>query len=246
MMDVILFPYRIYVLLVFVLSTLIVFSLILFVKLFSEKNQSLMVYKISNKWAKACMALFFIRVEIKNKEIITNEKAAIFIGNHRSYIDSAAVFYAIPKNFKPLGKSEFGKIPIFGWVYKSVAIMVDRSSPYRRARSLKLLKRQLLRGISVNLFPEGTFNMGNEPLLPFFDGAFKMALETETVIQPYIITGTQQVLHCTSWFRLKPGKICVKYLPPISPIDFLPNNAKALKEKAFSQIQKALIEEGNW
>ncbi len=246
MKDLILFPYRIYVLLIFVFSTLLVFLLILLVKLFPEKNQSLMVYKITNKWAKACMALFFIRVEIKNNENDTNEKAAIFIGNHRSYIDSAVVFYAIPKNFKPLGKSEFGKIPIFGWVYKSVAIMVDRSSPYRRARSLKLLKRQLLRGVSVNLFPEGTFNMGDEPLLPFFDGAFKMALETETIIQPYIMTGTQQVLHRKSWFRLTPGKICVKYLSPISPLEFLPNNVKSLKGKAFGDMQKALLEEGNW
>jgi 1-acyl-sn-glycerol-3-phosphate acyltransferase len=246
MKDVILFPYRIYVLFIFIFSTLLVFFLILLVKLFSEKTQSLLVYKITNKWAKVCMTLFFIRVEIKNKENITNENAAIFIGNHRSYIDSAVLFYAIPKNFKPLGKSEFGKIPIFGWIYKSVAIIVDRSRPYKRARSLKLLKRQLLRGVSVNLFPEGTFNMTNEPLLPFFDGAFKMALETETIIQPYLIIGTQQVLHCTSWFRLIPGTIYVKYLPPISPIEFLPNDVKAFKEKVFDEMQKALIEEGNW
>ena len=246
MKDIILFPYRIYVLFIFVFSTLLVFFLILLVKLFPEKNQSLLIYKITNKWTKVCMTLFFIRVEIKNQENITNENAAIFIGNHRSYIDSAVVFYAIPKNFKPLGKSEYGKIPIFGWVYKSVAILVDRSNPYRRARSLKLLKRQLFRGVSVNLFPEGTFNMGDEPLLPFFDGAFKMAIETNTSIQPYIMTGTQQVLHRKSWFQLSPGKIYVKYLPPISPIEFLPNNVKALKEKAFIEMKKALMEEGNW
>ena len=192
------------------------------------------------------MALFFIRIKITGNKNLISKNATIFIANHRSYIDAAVTFYAVPKLFKPLGKVEFGRVPIFGLVYKSVAILVDRSNPYKRARSLKLLKRQVLQGVSVHLYPEGTFNMSDEPLLPFFDGAFKMAIDLQVDIQPYIITGTQQVLHRKHFVRLYPGTIHVEYLPTILFDEIKNMRLNELKEMVFEEMKTALIEKGNW
>ncbi len=246
MKEILWIPYRIYVLAFFFITLIIVFLMMLMMQIFGDELKSKLVNNICKAWAKISLRAFFIRVKISGQENIDSKSSAIFVSNHRSYIDSAILFYAIPKMFKPLGKAELGRIPIFGLIYKSVAIMVDRSSPFRRARSLKLLKRQLLRGVSVNLFPEGTFNMTDEPLIPFFNGAFKMAIETQTIIQPYIITGTQQVLHWKHAFQLYPGVIKVKYLPNISPKNFSLKDIEILKQQVFEQMQTALIAEGNW
>ena len=187
-----------------------------------------------------------IRIRVDGKENITDEPSAIFIANHRSYMDAALIFLAVPKYFKPLGKAEMGKIPLFGPIYKSLAISVDRSSPYNRARSVKLLKRQLLRGTSIVIFPEGTFNMGNEPLIDFYDGAFRIAIETQTVLQPFIITGTQQILSRFSALKIRPGFIDVKYLPPIKVKGLKWGDLEKLKTQAYQNIHDALVKEGNW
>jgi 1-acyl-sn-glycerol-3-phosphate acyltransferase len=187
-----------------------------------------------------------IRVRVKGKENIIDDESEIFIANHRSYMDAALIFIAIPKYFKPLGKAEMGKIPLFGPIYRSLAISVDRSSPFNRARSVKLLKRQIVRGTSVVIFPEGTFNMGDEPLANFYDGAFRIAIETQTNIQPFIITGTQQVLSRFSALKIRPGFINVNYLPTIKVLGLKWKDTEMLKQQAYQIINDALLKEGNW
>jgi 1-acyl-sn-glycerol-3-phosphate acyltransferase len=239
-------PYRIYILCIFFITLLIAFSLIMACQLLPESIKSQTIFKINCAWTKFVFICFFIKLQVSGKENVNQNESVIFIANHRSYLDAALIFLAIPKYFKPLGKAEMGKIPIFGPIYKSVAISVDRSSPFNRARSVKLLKRQILRGTSIVMFPEGTFNMGNEPLIDFYDGAFRIAIETQTDIQPFIITGTQQVLDRFSAIAITPGFIKVKYLPIISVKGLKWTDTEMLKKKAYQQIKEALLAEGNW
>jgi 1-acyl-sn-glycerol-3-phosphate acyltransferase len=215
-------------------------------QLLPESKKSLVVFKINKIWTKIIFVTYFIRLRVIGKENVDDKNSLIFIANHRSYIDAALIFLAIPKYFKPLGKAEMGNVPIFGPIYKSVAISVDRSSPFNRARSVKLLKRQILRGTSIVMFPEGTFNMSDEPLIDFYDGAFRIAIETQTDIQPFIITGTQQILDRFSAISIKPGFIDVKFLPTIKVKGLKWTDTDMLKQKAYQQIKEALELKGNW
>jgi 1-acyl-sn-glycerol-3-phosphate acyltransferase len=215
-------------------------------QLLPESVKSQTIFKINCAWTKFVFICFFIRLRVKGREHVDKEKSVIFIANHRSYLDAALIFLAIPKYFKPLGKAEMGKIPLFGPIYKSVAISVDRSSPFNRARSVKLLKRQILRGTSIVIFPEGTFNMGTDPLIDFYDGAFRIAIETQTDIQPFVITGTQQVLDRFSAISITPGFIDVQFLPVIKVAGLKWTDAEMLKQKAYQQVKDELIRIGNW
>ncbi|MFM2225272.1 MAG: hypothetical protein RJA07_1474 [Bacteroidota bacterium] len=246
MKKIIWLPYRIYILIIFFVTLLIAFSLIMACQLLPESVKSQTIFKINCAWTKFVFICFFIRLRVKGREHVDKEKSVIFIANHRSYLDAALIFLAIPKYFKPLGKAEMGKIPLFGPIYKSVAISVDRSSPFNRARSVKLLKRQILRGTSIVIFPEGTFNMGTEPLIDFYDGAFRIAIETQTDIQPFVITGTQQVLDRFSAIAITPGFIDVQFLPVIKVAGLKWTDAEMLKQKAYQQIKDELVKIGNW
>ncbi len=246
MKEIVWLPYRIYVVSFFICSLLIAFLLIMICQLLPEPRCSKVIFKINRGWTKLFFIVCFIRIRVKGKENIIEDESEIFIANHRSYMDAALIFIAIPKYFKPLGKAEMGKIPLFGPIYRSLAISVDRSSPYNRARSVKLLKRQIVRGTSVVIFPEGTFNMSDAPLADFYDGAFRIAIETQTNIQPFIITGTQQILDRFSALKIKPGFIDVNYLPVIKAQGLRWKDTEALKQQCYSIMEKALLQEGNW
>lgn len=246
MKKIIWLPYRIYTLSIFFITLLIAFSLIMACQLLPENKKSFVIFKINKIWTKFIFITYFIRLRVSGKENVDPKNSLIFIANHRSYMDAALIFLAIPKYFKPLGKAEMGKVPIFGPIYKSVAISVDRSSPFNRARSVKLLKRQILRGTSIVMFPEGTFNMGDEPLIDFYDGAFRIAIETQTDIQPFIITGTQQVLDRFSAISIVPGFIDVKFLPTVKVKGLKWTDTEMLKQQCYQLIKKELELKGNW
>ena len=131
----------------------------------------------------------------------------IFVANHISYMDVPVMIKVMDKqNFRILGKSEMAKVPIFGFIYKKAVVMVDRKSPKDRAESIRILMSVIRKNISVFIFPEGTFNETGQPLKHFFDGAFRVAIETGTPIKPIIFLDAYDRLNYKSIFSLTPGR----------------------------------------
>ena len=59
----------------------------------------------------------------------------------------------------------------------------------------------------IGIFPEGTFNRSNDPVLPFKIGAVKMAHDADSKIVPFVIKGKYKV------FR---KGLTIEFLKPIS------------------------------
>jgi len=95
----------------------------------------------------------------------------------------------IPGEKRPLAKKELLKIPVFGWIASSAAVIVDRSSGESRKKSMDRLKNILSNGTSILLFAEGTQNRSKEPLQPFKDGAFRIAIDAQEPILPMVVVG---------------------------------------------------------
>jgi 1-acyl-sn-glycerol-3-phosphate acyltransferase len=146
-----------------------------------------------------------------------------------------------PQPIRILGKYESSKIPIFGWIYRAAVILVDRRNPETRAQSFRQLKTALNRGVSIFLFPEGTFNMREDkPLKDFFDGAFRLAIETETPIKPMILPDTIDRLHFSSLFSLTPGRSRVIFLEEVPVKGLAPADIPFLREKVYNLMDQAL------
>ena len=75
--------------------------------------------------------------------------------NHTSMLDIMGMLALSPHPFVFVGKKELSKIPLFGFFYKRVVIMVDRSNHKSRKRVFKLAKKRLNDGVSMAIFPEG-------------------------------------------------------------------------------------------
>ncbi len=145
------------------------------------------------------------------------------------------------QHIRVLGKAEMTKIPIFGFIYKNAVVTVDRSDAAHRAKSVITLKSVIRKNISVVIAPEGTFNMTHAPLKEFYDGAFKIAIETQTPIKPVIFLDAYDRLHYKSIFSLTPGRSRAVYLEEIKVEGLQKADAVALKQKVYNVMEAALI-----
>lgn len=193
-------------------------------------------------WASAfTFPMLSFTYSVKGKQNLQKGKAYIYIGNHNSFLDSPACIYAVPGAVKPLGKIEITKVPIFGYLYRYMVVIVDRKSASSRKTSLLRLKQMLQSGISVLVFPEGTQNRSAQPLQPFYDGAFKLAMDTGYDIAPFLIRNTRKLWSADDGMRFKPGNIEVEFLPTIPASTFQNLTIAELKAQTYELMQQALL-----
>lgn len=231
--------YCIYTILLLIIIVIIISVFVLFALVLGRIKAGNLIFRVCNFFCR----LGFILTAIRYKEIYVSphnvNRQYIFVANHSSYLDIPTAVCSIHQPVRILGKQEMVNIPIFGIVYKATVITVDRSSVANRAKSLRALTAAIKHGISVFIFPEGTFNETRDPLKEFYDGAFRIALETGTPIKPLLFIDCINRLHWKSIFSLTPGKNRVVYLDEISLDNFKgPHQMHALKE----EVQRVMAE----
>jgi lyso-ornithine lipid O-acyltransferase len=109
----------------------------------------------------------------------------LFIGNHRSYIDP--VVAAVSVAFMPVAKAEVAKWPLIGWAARITGVLyVKRENKQSRADTRTAIRRALLEGSPILIYPEGTTSAGNLTL-PFRVSAFQVAAELRIPVVPIAI-----------------------------------------------------------
>ncbi len=226
----------------FLILMLISFPLVMLSLTMGKVKGGNIIYQICRTWGVIWYFLIGIRYISVLESEFQRKKQYIFVANHISYMDIPQVLM-IAKPDHPLrilGKYEMVKVPIFGWIYRAAVILVDRRNAETRAKSVRALKAAIKNGISIFIFPEGTFNESDAPLKSFFDGAFRIAIETGTPIKPVLLVDTLERLHYRSVFALSPGKNRVVYLEEV-PVEGLEMKDIAnLKQKVFDLMEQGL------
>ena len=232
------FIYSIYAFIVFIVVMLLLFPFFLIASFFGEIKGGNMMYIICRLWADIVLFLW----GIYHKNIFEAPKAidkpVVFVFNHISFIDIPIMMKVFRKQpIRILAKAEMAKVPIFGYIYRNATVMVDRASNEARAKSVIQLKKVLANNISIVISPEGTFNMTNKPLKEFYNGAFKIAVEMQTAIQPVLFLDAFDRLSYKSIFSMTPGKSRAVFLSAIEP----ENDALKLKQKVFDEMESGLL-----
>jgi 1-acyl-sn-glycerol-3-phosphate acyltransferase len=191
-------------------------------------------------WSWIFSMLTFIRYDFYGRENFRKGQSYIYISNHTSFLDIPGLWMIIPGEKRPLAKKELLKIPVFGWILRSAAVIVDRSSGESRKKSLDKLRRALGEGVSILIFAEGTQNRTKETLQPFKDGGFRIAIDTQEPILPIVVVGAGPLMP-PGTIRMKPGRIKIIVAPEIPTEGLDTKDLPALKEKTF-EVMKDLIE----
>ncbi|TDH29359.1 1-acyl-sn-glycerol-3-phosphate acyltransferase [Segetibacter sp. 3557_3] len=232
--------YCVYALITFAAIMLLALPFVVIASFLGAIKGGNFIYKICKVWG----ILWYALVGVWHKNIYEKphnfNDHFIFVANHTSYMDIPAVIMCMYQPVRVLGKYEMVKFPIFGYIYKCAVITVDRSSSERRAQSVRQLKAALRKNISIFIFPEGTFNETGAPLKNFYDGAFRIAIETQTPIKPLLFIDAIDRLHYRSIFELTPGPNRVVYLEEVPIENRTMHDLPELKKKVYDIMEAGL------
>jgi len=161
-------------------------------------------------WLSACGA----KVKVTGLENLDAETSYVFASNHRSYLDTAALFRYAGKRMGLVAKKELLKAPVLGQGMSFVNIIaIDRTNAERALASMQKARDVMDNGYSFGVFVEGTRAMPGE-LLPFKKGAFHLALQTGAPIVPVAIKNTDWMMGKRTGVAYS-GEIEMVLLPPI-------------------------------
>jgi len=161
-------------------------------------------------WLKACGA----KIRVTGEENLEPGRSYVFASNHRSYLDTAALFRYAGRRIGLVAKKELLKAPVLGQGMSFVNIIaIDRSNAERARQSMETAREVISDGYSFGVFVEGTRAMPGE-LLPFKKGAFHLALQTGVPVVPVAIKNTDWMMGKRTGV-LYPGTIEMVILPPI-------------------------------
>lgn len=230
--------YTAFVLLSFLTSLLVSFPFMFVIGLWDKPGARKAIWNIIHYWAIGWLA--FIGMPLRRIGKKPDKERYVYVANHISYMDTVVIYAGIPHYFRTLAKKEMANIPIFGYIYKQMTILVDRSSEQSRARSMRLMWRVLRKECNIAIFPEGTFNETDQPLKDFYSGAFRLAINTQKDIVPVLFPDTVSRWHYSAWWKLSPGRNRVVYLPPISVQGLTMDDLEMLKKKVYKVMEKEL------
>lgn len=236
------FIFSIYAFTVFLLVMFLIFPFIIIASFFGRVTGGNIIYILCRFWADTCLLCWGIRHKNIYESPHDPSHPCIFVFNHISYMDIPILMAAFRhQHIRVLGKAEMTKVPIFGFIYKNAVVTVDRGDAAHRAKSVLTLKSIIRKNISVVIAPEGTFNMGHQPLEEFYDGAFKIAIETQTPVKPVIFLDAYDRLHYKSIFSLTPGRSRAVYLEEVKVEGLKGSDTAALKQKVYNIMEAALV-----
>jgi len=202
-------------------------------------NRRAWLYPVANWGAGMWLQLCGARVTVKGAENLEENKSYVFVSNHRSYLDTAALFRYTGKRIGLVAKKELLKAPILGQGMSFVnVIAIDRSNAERARQSMEKAREVMENGYSFGVFAEGTRAMPGE-LLPFKKGAFHLAMQTEAPIIPVAFKNTDWMMGKKTGVAF-PGTIEIVLLPPIETTDFTDENLMDLLRKTREAIAEEL------
>lgn len=225
-------------LLSFIITFIIVLPIALISYLLPEPKGTAYLISVSRIWMRIWFFMIGCPVKVKGTENFKKGKSYVVTCNHNSLLDIPLSSPFIPGANKTIAKVSFARIPLFGLYYAKGSVLVDRKSEKSRKESFDKMKQVLSMGMHMCIYPEGTRNRTAEPLKPFYNGAFKLAVETHTDIIPTVITGTKDAVPLNKTFFFLPKKLQIQFLPAVVAKG---KTATVLKEEVFEIMKNEIL-----
>jgi len=228
----------------FVLNFLITLLLLypVFLVLLANENWFGSAFRLMRVWAKWLCYGAGIFPSVKYEiELNAIQRPCVFVSNHCSYLDIVLCYVSIPHYFASVGKQELNKAPLFRIFFRRMNILVKRTSNVDSHRAYKLTGEKIDKGQSVFIFPEATIS-SNGTLIPFKNGAFKLAIDKQIPVVPIVFPDNWKLLQNGGFLTAhgKPGRARAIILNPVETKGMTNADLITLREKVKSMIQETL------
>lgn len=158
----------------------------------------------------------------------------VVVSNHESFVDILLISH-LPWEMKWLSKVEILRIPVLGWdMWLAGDVPVERGTRKSALKAMRRCQEVLSQKVSVMMFPEGT-RSETEDLLPFKEGAFRLAIDSGVAILPVVVRGTREALQKHGW-RFGPSHAEVRVLPPVETAGLTTKDVSALSDRIRNLI----------
>lgn len=177
-----------------------------------------LVYPWARFGARAWLRLSGVGVKVRGLELLDPKQPYVFVANHRSYLDTAALFVFTGRRIGVLAKKELLKVPVLGVGMGFVNVMaIDRTNRESAIRTTEAAARRIQSGVSFGVFVEGTRAKPGE-LVPFKKGAFYMARQAGVPVVPVAIKYSD-VLMGKGTGEAKSGTLEMVFMPPVETVE---------------------------
>ena len=161
----------------------------------------------------------------------------VVVSNHESFVDILLISH-LPWEMKWLTKAELFRVPVLGWMQRLAGdIPIKRGFGPSAVEAIARCREALANRVSVMIFPEGT-RSATADLLPFKDGAFRLAIDAGVPILPLAVHGTGSALRKHDW-RFGRSTAVVRVLEPVETTGLTPADVPTLKERVRGAIAAA-------
>jgi 1-acyl-sn-glycerol-3-phosphate acyltransferase len=192
-------------------------------------------HRIAQAWARSLLTIFGSPIAVIGAENFPGAAPAIYACNHLSYMDTPALYAALPFQFRILARHGLFKIPFLGWhLRRSGQVPVVIGDTHGSLRSLNAAVRTLREGLPLVIFPEG----GRSPhgkLQDFLAGLAYMAIRAHVPIVPMALIGTQQVLPMHV-YHIRPQPCVLAIGTPISSDGYTMRDIEGLTKQVYDSI----------
>ena len=142
-----------------------------------------------------------------------------------------------------MGKKSLATVPVFNIFFKKMNITVNRRSARDGKRSMERCGKELDKGHSVVMFPEGTISANVPQMLKFKNGAFKLAIEKQVPVIPITFFTNYKRLEMAGLFSGKAGPGIAKAVihEPIQTKGMTERDLVSLRDKVYKIINDELL-----
>lgn len=196
-------------------------------------------FPINTLWSRVMRMLCFYAVEVDG-EVPKSKDAFVIIANHTSYLDIFLMNSILPNTrFLFMGKSEILSYPLVKTFFKRLNIPVFRGDRLKAAKAFIQAKREIKKGWSIVIFPEGRIPDHNPTTIPFKEGAFKLAKSVGIGIVPITFHNNYALFSDPEHFfkSAMPGLVKVTIHPHITPEQVESTTENDLRAVAFNLIR---------
>lgn len=232
-------------LLIFLLVSIPLIGIILIIRLFSRETADMLPLVIVCWAFRVVDFIAGIKLDVTGEENIPDDRAVLFVSNHRSIFDIIILYGYLGKRKKLTGfvaKKETKNLPVIGWWMRLLHCrFLDRKDLRQGLKVILECVEEVKNGISIVIYPEGTRGKGEDEteLAPFKEGSLKIAVKSGAGIVPVAMSNTRAVFEeHLPW--LKAADVKMIFGQPLEINDFSKDEQKHLGEIIRGRIAEML------
>jgi 1-acyl-sn-glycerol-3-phosphate acyltransferase len=203
-----------------------------------EERPNGIYQKCMHAWCRGILWFSGVKLKLHGGERLSQTEGQVYIVNHVSWYDIFALAAVVPR-YTWIAKAELRKLPVFGRAAEAAGIVfIDRDNRKAAFESYKSAAKDVQRGRSVIICPEGTRGKDYH-LRPFKKGPFVLAIASGAPVIPTLIYGTREVMPKDS-FTVRGGTVHLHFLEPVPTAGYGYEDRTKLMELVWGRMADAM------